>query len=128
MNGLRILKLRLLPEGHALPLLCSEGSALIHGPEILPATLQTVDCPDDNKLGGGLARPKEGGKTNSREEIGCCDPPEHWRNRNCCSAVKMSGRRSSNAEGKPAGISGGTIGLHLSLGGKELSKVAELGD
>jgi len=74
LNGLRILKLRLLPEGHALPLLCSEGSALIHGPEILPATLQTVDCPDDNKLGGGLARPKEGGKTNPREEIGCCDP------------------------------------------------------
>jgi hypothetical protein len=31
LNGLRILKLRLLPEGHTLPLLCSEGSALIDG-------------------------------------------------------------------------------------------------
>src|SRR5690242_19447651 len=79
------------------------------GPATFPAMLQTVALPDDRELSGELARPNKEVRPIRGKKFAVAIPTCALANRNCCSAVKMSGRRSSNAEGKPTGISGGTI-------------------
>ena len=108
-SGLFVLQLGLLPGSDRLALLRLKRATRIDGAGEIARDAPDIGTAGSNSRERAACLPEKSSKANLRKEISDRYADLCVGGTNLLFAARTSGRRSSRAEGKPTGISGGTI-------------------